>query len=95
MKTRSVYIMTNKCRGTLYTGVTSNLIKRVYEHKTGITKGFTEKYNCKQLVFFELYEDMINAITREKQIKKFLRNKRIKLIESMNLGWKDLHLDIA
>ena len=85
-----VYIMTNKSNTVLYTGVTSNLIKRVYEHKQKLVDGFTKKYNVTKLVYFEVFEDIENAITREKQIKGWLRNKKVILIESMNPEWEDL-----
>ncbi|HJD67384.1 MAG TPA: GIY-YIG nuclease family protein [Rickettsia endosymbiont of Bembidion lapponicum] len=68
MKQPVVYIITNKRNGTLYVGVTSNLTKRIYEHKNELLKGFSKKYNCKILVFYELHDTMISAITREKQI---------------------------
>jgi putative endonuclease len=84
-----VYIMTNKS-GTLYTGVTNNLERRIYEHKQHLVKGFTNKYNIDKLVYFEETNDIHAAISREKQIKGWLRQKKIALIESMNPGWKDL-----
>jgi putative endonuclease len=84
-----VYIMTNKS-GTLYAGVTNNLERRVYEHKHHLVKGFTHKYNIDKLVYFEETTDINAAISREKQIKGWLRKKKIALIESMNPGWKDL-----
>ena len=76
----AVYIMTNKRNDTLYTGVTSDLIKRVYQHKEGVTDGFTKKYQCKQLVYYEQFEEMIEAIAREKQIKAGSRKKKLKMI---------------
>lgn len=91
MKTPIVYIMTNTKNGTLYTGVTSDLIKRAYEHKEGTMKGFTHKYGCKNLVFYELHDTMEAAITREKQMKAGLRKKKIELIKTMNPDWKDLY----
>lgn len=94
MKNPAIYILANKKNGTLYTGVTSNLPKRIYEHKNEITKGFTVKYDCKTLVYFEIFEDMENAIIREKQIKGGSRKKKIALIESKNPEWKDLYEDI-
>lgn len=94
MKLPAVYIMANKKNGTLYTGVTSNLIKRVYEHKMCNIKGFTKKYRCKMLVFYEIYERMEDAILREKQIKGGSRNSKLELIEKMNPEWKDLYGDI-
>ncbi len=90
-KTPCVYIMTNKFNGTLYTGVTSDLIKRVYQHKNSSTPGFTSKHDCKILVYYELFTDMESAILREKQIKGGSRKKKINLIESLNKGWVDLY----
>jgi len=87
----AVYIMANKRNDTLYTGVTSDLIKRVYQHKEGIADGFTKKYQCKQLVYYEQFEEMIVAIAREKQIKAGSRKKKLKMIESLNPTWRDLH----
>ena len=84
-----VYIMTNKSV-TLYTGVTNNLERRIYEHKHHLVKGFTSKYKIDKLVYFEETSDINAAISREKQIKGWLRKKKIALIESMNPGWKDL-----
>jgi putative endonuclease len=94
MKRPAIYIMTNKRNGTLYTGVTSNLVKRVYEHKEGVVPGFTKNYDCKQLVYYETHESMDNAITREKQIKSGSRDKKLALIESMNPEWNDLYEEI-
>jgi putative endonuclease len=87
----AVYIMTNKRHGTLYTGVTSNLTGRVYQHKNAELDGFTKKYRCKLLVYFEPYEDMLSAIEREKQIKAGSRKKKLLLIESLNPEWNDLY----
>jgi len=84
--------MTNNSR-TLYTGVTNNLQRRVYEHKSKLVKGFTERYNLKKLVYYEETNDINSAITREKQIKGWLREKKIKLIEENNSEWKDLSAD--
>ena len=81
--------MTNKSK-TLYTGVTNNLVRRVYEHKNKLIEGFTKKYNINKLVYFELFDNPDDAIKREKQIKGWLRKKKIDLIESMNPEWKDL-----
>jgi putative endonuclease len=89
MKTYYVYIMTNKT-GTLYTGVTNDLLRRVYEHKQKVVPGFTMRYNITRLVYFEETSDIQSAIRREKQIKGWLRSKKIALIESMNPGWKDV-----
>ena len=85
-----VYIMTNKNNTVLYTGVTSDLKKRVYEHKAKLVEGFTKKYNVAKLVYYEVLEDPENAILREKQIKAGSRMKKIKRIEEMNKGWEDL-----
>jgi putative endonuclease len=84
-----VYIMTNKSK-TLYTGVTNNLQRRVYEHKEKIFKGFTAKYNITKLVYFEIFNDINSAIRPEKQIKGWLRKKKIDLIETTNPEWNDL-----
>lgn len=89
-----VYILTNKYNSVLYTGVTNDLIKRIYEHKNRLVDGFTKKYNVHKLVHFEVLEDMINAITREKQIKGWLRSKKIALIESKNSEWRDLYKEL-
>jgi predicted GIY-YIG superfamily endonuclease len=94
MKQPAVYMMANKCNGTIYTGVTSNLIKRVYEHKYALIDGFTKKYDCKLLVFYETCDIMISAIAREKQIKAGSRKNKIKLIESINPEWRDLYENI-
>ncbi|MEO8355554.1 MAG: GIY-YIG nuclease family protein [Chloroflexota bacterium] len=84
------YIMTNKNNGVLYTGVTSNLFKRVSEHKNKVVAGFTNSYNVTKLVYFEEYETVPEAIAREKQIKGGSRQKKIDLINSKNPEWKDL-----
>ncbi|MCX4083472.1 GIY-YIG nuclease family protein [Rickettsia hoogstraalii] len=78
----------------LYTGVTSNLIKRIYQHKNDIINGFSKKYNCKILVFYEIHQTMNSAINREKQIKAGSRDKKIKLIEQTNINWDDLYNEI-
>jgi putative endonuclease len=87
----AVYIMASRRNGTLYTGVTSRLIQRVHEHKTGATPGFTAKYGCKTLVYYELHATMESAIGREKQIKAGSRAKKIALIEGLNPDWADLY----
>ena len=91
MKTYYTYIVTNKKRGLLYTGVTNDLIRRTYQHKKKIIKGFTNRYNLDKLVWFEEFEWIQDAIAREKEIKGWSRKKKIKLIESMNPEWKDLY----
>ena len=87
--------MASKRNGTLYTGITSNLAIRVYEHKNGTFEGFTDQYKVHNLVYFEVHEDPISAITREKQIKKWNRGWKIRLIEKKNPDWKDLYKDIV
>lgn len=89
-----VYILANKRNGTIYTGVTSNLQKRVLEHKNNVVKGFTEKYNIHDLVYYETADTMFSAIEREKQIKAGSRKKKIDLIEKNNPEWKDLYYEI-
>lgn len=86
-----IYILFNKRNGTLYTGVTSNLVKRVWEHKQKIVEGFTQKYNIDKLGYYEIFDDILKAIEREKQIKSGSRTKKIKLIESINPNWQDLY----
>lgn len=86
-----VYILFNKRNGTLYIGVTSNLVKRIHEHKTKVVKGFTEKYNTDKLGYFEIYSDIRTAIEREKQLKDYSREKKIELIEKDNPYWNDLY----
>ena len=86
-----VYILTNRYNKVLYTGVTGDLVKRVYEHKNDPVDGFTKKYNTHKLVYFEVFDYILNAIEREKQIKGWLRSKKIALIESKNPKWKDLY----
>lgn len=90
MKDYYIYILTNRKNGTLYIGVTNNLMRRIYEHKNGIIKGFTKKYNLDKLVYFEQTTDINAAILREKRLKKWNRDWKIKLIESINPEWKDL-----
>ena len=90
-KCRCVYIMANKSNSVLYTGVTGNLIRRVYEHREHMVEGFSDTYNAVKLVYYEVFEDMISAITREKQIKGWSRKKKRALIESLNAEWKDLY----
>jgi len=85
------YIMSNKLNSVLYTGVTSDLKNRVYEHKSGLIAGFTKKYKVDKLVYYEIFEDIYNAITREKQVKGGSRQKKIDLIASRNPAWEDLY----
>ena len=86
-----VYIMTNKHNTVLYTGMTNNLLRRIAEHKNGIGSKFTQKYNINKLVYYEVFENIEDAIKREKQIKAGSRKKKIDLIESDNPEWNDLY----
>ncbi|WIO73495.1 GIY-YIG nuclease family protein [Porticoccaceae bacterium LTM1] len=86
-----VYILTNNSNRVLYTGVTNNLERRLYEHRSNLIPGFTSKYRCHKLVYFEEAFSIEAAITREKQIKGWLRSKKITLIESVNPNWEELH----
>lgn len=94
MKKPCVYIMANKRNGTLYTGVTSDAPRRDFEHKNELFEGFSRKYGCKILVYYEPHETMEAAITREKQIKKRSRKYKLSLIESINPDWRDLSGDL-
>ena len=91
MKQPAVYVVANKRNGTLYTGVTSNLPKRAYEHRHSLVKGFSSQYGCKVLIWYELHETMIGAIAREKQIKAGSRARKLLLIEALNPDWQDLY----
>ncbi len=95
MKHPAVYILASRPNGTLYIGVTSDLIKRVWEHKEDLVAGFTSKYGVHRLVYFEQHQDMQTAITREKQLKKWNRAWKIALIEQGNRSWRDLWDDIC
>jgi putative endonuclease len=86
----AVYILASQRNGTLYIGVTSNLVQRIWQHKNDVVEGFTEKYGVHTLVYFELLDDMPNAITREKQLKKWNRAWKLALIEKQNPTWQDL-----
>ena len=90
-KTYYVYLLASQKKGTLYIGVTNNLIKRIYEHKNDLTEGFTKKYGTHKLVYFEETESINSAITREKQMKKWNRQWKINLIEESNPDWNDLY----
>ena len=89
-----VYILSNKRNGTLYTGVTSDLIKRIWQHRNELVDGFSKKYSTHMLVYYEVHDDMVNAITREKQIKAWKREWKINLIEEFNPYWRDLYPEI-
>ena len=90
-----VYIMASRKNGTLYTGVTSNLIQRIHEHREGVMPGFTRDHGVTRLVWFEQHSTMEHAIIREKRIKKWLRVWKLELIERDNLGWRDLAVDLG
>ena len=90
-----VYIMAKGRNSTFYVGMTSDLPKRVWEHKTGIADGFTKKYGIKNLVYYEVFDDPENAIKREKRLKKWTRAWKMKTIEEMNPNWKDLYEEIC
>ena len=94
MKYSYVYILTDKNNKTLYIGVTSNLVRRIYEHRNHQLKGFTEKYNITKLVYYEEFLDIYQAVSREKQLKGKLRNKKLKLINNFNPEWKDLYPEL-
>ena len=95
MKRPAIYIMASRRNGTLYTGVTADLPLRAHQHREGLTPGFTRRYGCKTLVYYEVYEDMASAIAREKQIKGGSRRKKLALIEGVNPQWRDLYADFA
>ena len=95
MKKMFVYIMSNHPNGTLYVGVTNNLIRRVWEHKNKVIKGFTSKYGLERLVYYEAYEDEITAITREKTLKDWKREWKLALIEKNNPSWEDLYDELT
>ena len=90
-----VYILANRRGGTLYTGVTSNLAQRIFQHRQDLTPGCTSRYGCNRLVFYERYDRMEEAIAREKQVKGGSRARKIALIEAMNPDWKDLYNTLA
>jgi len=89
-----VYILASKRNGTLYVGVTSDLVKRSWEHRTNAVEGFTKRYDVHVLVYYEVHEDMISAISREKQMKKWQRAWKLRLIEERNPEWRDLSQEI-
>ena len=91
----AVYILASKQNGTLYIGVTADLVERVFQHKNDLSDGFSKKYAVHSLVYYELHADMISAITREKQMKKWERAWKIELIEKKNPGWRDLWDEIV
>ena len=95
MKQPCVYLLASQRNGTLYIGVTSDLIKRVWEHKQDSVEGFTKKYDVHDLVWYEQHEDMLAAIAREKTLKEWKRAWKLELIEKMNPEWKDLYEDLV
>ncbi|WP_159692474.1 GIY-YIG nuclease family protein [Cognatazoarcus halotolerans] len=95
MKQACVYLLASRRNGTLYVGVTSNLVQRVWQHREGLAEGFTKRYGVKQLVWFELHDDMASAIRREKALKEWQRAWKIELIEKTNPGWRDLYEEIV
>jgi len=94
LKEPCVYLLASKRNGTLYIGVTSDLIKRVWQHKNNAVEGFTKRYGVHLLVWFEVHENMASALTREKAIKEWKRQWKLKLIETANPKWRDLYEDL-
>ncbi|WP_373084172.1 GIY-YIG nuclease family protein [Zhongshania sp.] len=94
MKHPCVYILANKPHGTLYIGVTSNIVSRIYQHKGDLLAGFSRRYSVHRLVYIELHQDMYAAITREKQLKRWKRAWKIRLIEDKNPEWRDLYSEL-
>ena len=94
-KQACTYILASQRNGTLYVGVTSDLIKRVWEHRTSVVPGFSRQYNVYNLVWYELHESMVCAIAREKALKKWNRKWKLKLIETFNPDWQDLYEDLV
>jgi putative endonuclease len=90
-----VYIMASKRNGTLYIGVTNNLVKRAYEHQNGLIEGFTKKYGCKTLVWYDVFDELEVARCRELQMKEWHRAWKLRVIEAMNPNWDDLYLSLA
>jgi putative endonuclease len=90
-----VYILASRRDGAIYVGITNDLVRRVYEHRIKAVPGFTSKYNITQLVWFEIYDDPISAITREKELKKWKRAWKVQLIEAQNAQWQDLYESIC
>jgi len=90
-----VYILASRKDGAIYVGVTNDIVRRIYEHRTKAIKGFTSKYNITRLVWFEIYDDPISAISREKELKKWKLAWKVQLIEAQNPGWNDLYESIC
>ena len=95
MKQPCVYMLASKRNGTLYVGVTSNLVQRIWQHKNDLVEGFTKRYGAHTLVWYELHEVMESAITREKAVKRWKRDRKIELIQSDNPSWRDLYDDLV
>lgn len=94
MKQPAVYLLASRCRGTLYVGVTSDLVQRIWEHRQGLVEGFTQRYGVHMLVWFEQHATMLDAIAREKRIKEWKRAWKLELIETNNPRWRDLYDDL-
>ncbi|MDY4841259.1 MAG: GIY-YIG nuclease family protein [Alphaproteobacteria bacterium] len=95
MKRAYIYILASQRNGTLYVGITNNIIRRIFEHKNGSIDGFTKKYKVTRLVYYEVYDDLQAAIAREKELKGWLRKRKIELIEQQNPNWIDLYEDLV
>ena len=95
MKQFTVYMLTNRPRGVLYTGVTSDLVSRIWQHREGVVEGFTTRYDVKKLVWFEMHQNAEAAILREKRIKRWRRDWKLDLVETSNPGWTDLWYEIS
>ena len=91
----AIYILANQRNGTLYTGVTGNLVRRVWQHKSKLVNGFSRRFGLDRLVYYELFDDMSAAISREKQLKAGSRKRKLDLIETLNPYWRDLYEDIV
>ncbi len=95
MKQPCVYMLASKRNGTLYVGVTSNLVQRIWQHKNNFVEGFTKRYRVHTLVWYEVHESMESAITREKAIKNWKRAWKLEMIEKFNSSWRDLYVEIV
>ena len=94
MKQPAVYLLASRYRGTLYVGVTSDLVQRIWQHRQGLVEGFTQRYGVRMLVWFEQHATMLDAIAREKRIKEWKRAWKLELIETINPRWRDLYDDL-
>lgn len=95
MKRPAIYIMTNRRNGTLYVGVSTELVLRVYQHRESLVEGFTKRYGLARLVYYEWHADVASAIRREKRVKRWRREWKLRLVESMNPYWRDLWFDLV